>query len=196
MDDENTPTMMEQIAQLAPTEILSEEGAGGMFATLDADRDLGWDRSNLTVELVDHGRRALKWAMLAAAAERYVADLELGVRDLRARLDQRTRQTFADANVKFTEAMVTAAIDSDPEWQGAQRVLHEAEARARILTDVRDLFRHRKDLLVQEALQLRAEGPGGDPIVAYEARVRQRELQARAPDVTGDAPARPRRTPA
>lgn len=183
---DNAPSIIEQIAQLAPTEILSGDSAADLFSSFEADLDLAWDRSNITVELVAHGRRALKWAMLAAAAEHYVADLDLKVRDLRARLDQRSRQAFTGAQVKFTEAMVTASIDSDPEWQSAQRALHEAESKARILADVRDLFRQRKDLLVQDALLLRAESPGGDPVVAVEARERQRELAARARGVVED----------
>jgi len=181
-----TPSILEQITGLAPTELLSGEGAAAMFASFEADHDLGWDRSDLTRELGDHTRRALKWSMVAAAAERYVADLELGVKDLRARLDARSRQTFTAGSVKFTEAMVTASIDSDPTWQEAMRALHEAQAKARVLADVRDLFRHRKDLLVQEALQLRQEGPGGDPAAVLDSRTRRRCLEERGRHATSD----------
>ena len=192
--------MMDQIVRLAPSELLSADGADGLFASFEADRDLGWDRSNLTAELVDHPRRALKWALVAAAAERYVADLEIGIKNLRARLDARTRTSFVEAAAKFTEAMA-ASIDSDPEWHEAQRTLHEAQAKARVCGDMRELFRHRKDLLVQEALQLRAEGGGSDAVIAFDARRRQAALTGRATlaeaaalAANGDG-ARPSRTP-
>ncbi len=173
--DGKTVPMIDELARLAPGEILSDDSLATLFGHFEADRDLGWDRTNLTAELVDHPRRALKWAMLAAAAERYAADLELTTKDLRARLDARTRQAFSAAAVKFTEAMVGASIDSDPDYQEALRALHGVHAKARVLADVRELFRHRKDLLVQEALQLRMEG-GADPCVSLDARRRQAAL--------------------
>lgn len=174
--DGKTLPMIDQIARLAPSELLSEDGAGSLLASFEADRDIGWDRSNLTFELQDHPRRALKWALVAAAAERYVADLEVAIKNLRAQLDARTRQMFTTSATKFTEAMVVSAIDSDPEYQEALRTLHEAQAKARVCSDMRELFRHRKDLLVQEALQLRMEGLGGDPVSALDARRRQSAL--------------------
>ena len=203
-DDEKTPSMMDQIAQLAPTELLSEDGAATMFTSFEADRDIAWDRSNLPFELMDHPRRALKWAMVAAAAERYVADLQIAVKNLRANLDAKARQLYTESGVKYTEAMITSTIDSDREWQEAQRTLHEAEAKAQVCGDMRDLFRHRKDLLVQEALQMRMEGAGGDPVISLEARKRQsatRQLEdeaatlAAAAGAGGAAARRPSRTP-
>ncbi len=202
MTEETPLAMMDQIVRLAPAELLSADGADGLFASFEADRDLGWDRSNLTFELVDHPRRALKWAMVAAAAERYVADLEIGIKNLRAQLDARTRTTFVEASAKFTEAMVAASIDSDPEWHEAQRALHEAQAKARVCGDVRELFRHRKDLLVQEAMQLRIEGGGNDSVTAFDARRRLASLERRGTTLAdaaslaanGDG-ARPGRTP-
>jgi len=172
---ESHGTMMAQIANLAPAEILSSDGAAGLFAHFEADTDLAWDRTQIMTELAEHPRRALKWAMLAAAGERYVADLQLSVKDLRARLDANVRKRFTDAAVKSTEAMVTAAIDSDPEWKRMLHGLHDAQAKAEVCRAVWDLFRQRKDLLIQDALQVRAEGAGNDPVLAYEARVRQRK---------------------
>ncbi len=175
-EDGKTLPMIDQIARLAPSELLSEDGAGTLLGSFEADRDIGWDRSNLTFELQDHPRRALKWALVAAAAERYVADLEVAIKNLRAQLDARARQMFTTSATKFTEAMVVSVIDSDPEYQEALRTLHEAQAKARVCSDMRELFRHRKDLLVQEALQLRMEGLGGDPVSALDARRRQSAL--------------------
>ncbi len=203
MTDETAPPMMDQIVRLAPSELLSEEGAACLLDSFEADRDLGWDRSNLSFELQDHPRRALKWALVAAAAERYVADLEVAIKKLRAQLDAHTRQTFTSNAVKFTEAMVGAAIDADPAYQEALHTLHEASAKARVCSDMRELFRHRKDLLVQEALQLRMEGTGGDPMTALDLRRRQSalaDLERRAATL-GEAAAlagsepRPIRTP-
>ncbi len=205
-DTKTLPTLptIEQICKLAPGEILSDDSLATLFGHFEADRDLGWDRTNLTAELVEHPRRALKWAMLAAAAERYAADLELAAKDLRARIDARTRQAFTSAAVKFTEAMVAASIDSDPQYQESQRALHGVHAKARILADVRELFRHRKDLLIQEALQLRMEG-GADPCVSLDIRRRQAalaDLERRGMTLAeavsmgaGSADGRPDRTP-
>ncbi len=179
MSDDATPlSMMDQIVRLAPSELLSEEGASSLLSSFEADRDLAWDRSNLTGELVDHPRRALKWALVAAAAERYVADLEVGIKHLRATLDARSRSYFTENACKYTEAMVAAAIDSDEHYKEALFTLHEAQAKARLLSDMRELFRHRKDLLVQEALQLRMEGGSGDPVVALDSRRRLGALQS------------------
>jgi hypothetical protein len=104
--------------------------------------------------------------------------------------------------------MVGAAIDSDDTYMEALRTLHEAQAKARLLSDMRELFRHRKDLLVQEALQLRMEGGSGDPVIAFDARRRQSALSAlekRAVTLgdaagltspaNGDGDRRPSRTP-
>jgi hypothetical protein len=203
MTDETALPMMDQIVRLAPSELLSEDGAASLLDSFEADCDLGWDRSNLTFELQDHPRRALKWAVVAAAAERYVADLEIAAKSLRAQLDARTRQTFTSSAVKFTEAMVGAAIDSEPAYQEALRTLHEAQAKARLCSDMRELFRHRKDLLVQEALQMRMEGIGGDPVSALDVRRRQgalADLERRAVTLAeaaafGGSDPRPTRTP-
>ncbi len=68
--------------------------------------------------------------------------------------------------------------------------------------DVRELFRHRKDLLVQEAMQLRLEGGGNDSVIAFDARRRQASFERRGATLAeaaglaanGDG-ARPGRTP-
>ena len=191
MTDEKPMSLKEQVLALLPRELLSEGGAAELFSTLEADRDLDWDRANLEAELREHPRRALKWALVASAAEQRVADQLVHVRHLRAQLDARTRQLFSDTGVRGTEAMVAATLDADPELRGALGALNAAEALARVCGELRELFRQRKDLLVVQA-QASAELARAD---ASERRAMTLTEAARLRSVLADGASRPTRTP-
>lgn len=150
-DETTSPSIMDRIKAWAPVALLSESGAQELLAETEADRDLAWDASSPAPELAEHPRRALKWAVLAASAERYVADLQVDLKSLRARLDAQSRQVLAEGGVKVTESMITACVDSDASFIAALRAYHEACALARLCSDMRELCRERKELLTQLA---------------------------------------------
>lgn len=147
-DESKSPSMLDLIREHAPNDLLSEDAKPELLASVEADRDLACDWSRLPTEIADHPRRALKWALLAAGAERYVANLELDVRVLRAQLDARTRQTLTAGAVKFTEAMILAAIESDPLYRDALQALHSARAKASLCGEMPEMLRVRRDLLL------------------------------------------------
>lgn len=163
-----TTSMMTRIATLVPSELLSAGERDDLFDSFDLAEDLRRDREGgLPADLAQHPFRALKWTLLAAAAARLVADLQVELRDTRARLDARTRQAFADGGVaRATEAMVAASIESDPSWHVAQRALHEAEAAARVCGDMCELLRQRWEALLEE----RSRAGGGRALFAGERR--------------------------
>lgn len=145
---------MDDLVALAPLRLISEAARESLGVSLEADRDLDWDPVDLSGALRDHVRRALRWSLLAAAAARRVSDLDVELRALRARLDAQAREVLGRSVPRATEPMVLSCIESDPSFVAAQRALHEAAAEARLLDDLRALFRDRKDLL------LAALGPG------------------------------------
>jgi hypothetical protein len=184
-----TGSLMEQIAGMVPAELLSDEARAMLFASFEADRDLARDPGSLADEIAEHPSRALKWSLLAAAAGRHVADLQLELRDVRARLDARTRQTFTDAGVaRATEAMVAASIESDPAWHAAQRAVHEAESVARVCTDLCELMRQRRDFLLEELAQ---QGAARAPLDRRGATL----AEAASLVASRNGSARPHRTP-
>ena len=189
MTDEKPRTLKEQVLDLLPRELLSEAGAAELFSTLEAERDLDWDRANVDAELREHPRRALKWALVASAAEQRVADQLVHVRHLRAQLDARTRQLFSETGVRATEAMVASTLDADPALREALGALNAAEAFARVCGELRELFRQRKDLLV---VQASADLARTD---ATERKAMTLTEAARLRSVLADGAARPARTP-
>ncbi len=143
--------------QYARVEILSA-GGQALVDSFDADLDVSPSDADPRAEMRALPRKLLKWCLLAAAAEHALAEARMKLDDLRARLDARVRAEFTEAKVKSTEPMVTAAIDSSPDWHGGLRSVHAAEARARVIADTRDILRHRKDILLAEVAARQAAG--------------------------------------
>jgi hypothetical protein len=143
--------IQDDLASLAPVDLLSAAGRSTVLTPMEADRDLAWEPSALPTELREHAARALRWSLFAAAAARKVSDLQVDLRELHARLDAQARETLGQLSTRFTEAMVQSCIESHSAWTTAQRELHGAEAQARFLEAMCVLMRDRKELLIAAA---------------------------------------------
>lgn len=129
------------LAEGLPPEVLGRLAPAGDLGPSDAPDEA----------LRAHPLVALKWSLLGAGAARLVADLQVALRDLRARLDARTRVSLGEAGARVTEPMVTASVESDPDYRRACQELHELEAIARVCSDMQELLRQRFEVLLLEA---------------------------------------------
>ena len=126
--------------------------------------DITIDRTNLEDEFERHAERYGYWAYLAELAHDTYLRCKDELERLYALIDAEKRgikEHFRTENTKFkyTETMVKSEVITDSRYVKKQYELRSCEHLANALKHAKESLSHRKDMLIQMGLTVRAKEP-------------------------------------
>ena len=124
---------------------------------MDFRDELKINENNLDAELSEQASKFLHIAEKAVQAEKEYQDWKLQVETLEVNLDKQIREQFEAEGKKITEKQVEMEVKSNRVYQEARKKLIELSAKRDLLKNLRDAWYMRKDLLIQMAINKRAE---------------------------------------
>lgn len=123
-------------------------------------KDLNFSNLELSNAMVEQASLFAHYGILAARASRQVDDTKLLLENTEAKVYRLIRDKMAEDGIKITEVQLEKQVSIHSQVMQFKRALNEAkqiEAIAKIATES---FRQRKDMLIQEGAQGRAEMSG------------------------------------
>jgi hypothetical protein len=122
--------------------------------------DLEIDPRDLSMSMMRQAGLFAYYCTVAAQAEKQMGQMEQLQEIIEARLDKKVRDAAVAAGTKITEAQVKAQIALEPKAIAIRTAVNKARMVASICKSGADSFRHRRDMMIQLALNDREERKG------------------------------------
>lgn len=131
-----------------------------LTAVDDIKRDVSINIADLDTAMVEHPSMFVHYAMKTVAARRAYDGLKNTSEIRQAQLFAKHRTALLADGAKATEAMIDAAVKTDPIYIKAQTELIDAQAKWRMCEVAESAFIQRKDLILELARDRRKEREG------------------------------------
>lgn len=122
--------------------------------------DLAPNQHNLDLSLMSQAGLFAYYGTLAAQAQAQLDKYEQMEEIILARLDRKVRDRAIADGTKLTEPQVKAQIQLEPEAVGIRSAVNKARMIASVAKSAAEAFRHRRDMLIQLAINSREERKG------------------------------------
>jgi len=129
-------------------------------------KDLSIDVRNISDSMAAQTQLFVHYAQLSVRAKRQHERWKTAVEVLEAQLDSEVRRRLVEEGTKVTEAMVKAAVCTDPRWKAGNSRLIDAKEISGLCDAAERAFEHRREMLKKIAEDQAKEWQGGMRIMA------------------------------